>query len=79
MKLFKYSITDERFQYISITEINDDGSIHKRSLVPNMTLKDDEYPEVKALAEEKWTAKIKSDYAKYKSDISKRFKNDDEE
>tara|TARA_R100000781_G_scaffold26778_1_gene19884 strand:- start:4416 stop:4646 length:231 start_codon:yes stop_codon:yes gene_type:complete len=73
MKLTEFKISDDTFKYIAIKELTDDGVIHRRSLTPDMTISDDEYPEIKALAEKEWTAKIKTAYAKHRSDTSKLF------
>ena len=59
-------VTD--YKHIQIREILDTGGYTRRVLTCNMTLADDEYQEVKDIAEAEWTDEVKSAWATFKAE-----------
>ena len=58
-------------KHLSIREISDTGEYHRRSILCNETLADDEHQEVKAKAEEVWTDEVKSAWATFQAEQEK--------
>ena len=55
-------------KHLSIREISDTGGYHRRSILCNETLAEDEHQEVKDKAEEVWTDEVKASWATYKAE-----------
>jgi len=61
MTIDKIEIVTE-FNHLQIRELKNDGTFHRRVLTPDMDLTQ-ESAEIKAIAAQNWTDKIKSDWA----------------
>ena len=67
MKLDKIEVVTE-YKQIQIREITDEGVYYRRFLTPDITLADDEYQEIKDMAEELWTDEVKAAWVTYKAE-----------
>ena len=67
MKLDKIEVVTE-YKHLQIREINDSGGYHRRVLTPDITLADDEHPEIKDKAEELWTDEVKTAWATFQAE-----------
>ena len=66
-KLDKIEVTKEH-KHFHIREIMDDGRYHRRSILCNETLAEDEHQEIKDKAEEVWTDEVKSAWATFQAE-----------
>ena len=66
-KLDKIEVTKEH-KHFHIREIMDDGRYHRRSILCNETLAEDEHQEIKDKAEELWTDEVKSAWATFQAE-----------
>ena len=66
-KLDKIEVTKEH-KHFHIREIMDDGRYHRRSILCNETLADDEHQEIKDKAEELWTDEVKTAWATFQAE-----------
>jgi hypothetical protein len=55
-------------KHLSIREISDTGGYHRRSILCNDVLTDDEHQEVKDKAEEVWTDEVKSAWTTFQAE-----------
>ena len=67
MKLDKIEVVTE-YKHLQIREINDSGGYHRRVLTQDITLADDEHPEIKDKAEELWTDEVKTAWATFQAE-----------
>jgi len=67
MIIDKIDVSKEH-KHLSIREISDTGGYHRRSILCNETLADDEHQEVKAKAEEVWTDEVKASWATFQAE-----------
>ena len=73
MKLDKIEVVTE-YKQIQIREITDEGVYYRRFLTPDITLADDEYQEIKDMAEELWTDEVKNAWATHEATEGAKLK-----
>jgi len=73
MILDKIDISKEH-KHLSIREIMDDGGYHRRAILCNEVLADDEHQEVKDKAEELWTDEVKSAWSTFQAEQEAKLK-----
>ena len=59
-------VTD--YKHLQIREITDSGAFHRRSILCNETLADDEHQDIKDKAEELWTDEVKSAWTTFQAE-----------
>jgi len=59
-------VTD--YKHLQIREMNDDGGYHRRLLMCDRTIAEDEHQEVKDKAEEVWTDEVKASWTKFQEE-----------
>jgi hypothetical protein len=57
-----------KHKHLHIRETTDSGEYHRRSILCNETLADDEHQEIKDKAEAEWTDEVKSAWTTFKAE-----------
>ncbi len=73
MKLDKIEVCTE-YNHLQIREIMDDGKYHRRILMCDSTLADDEHQQIKDQAEELWTDEVKTLYSTWLAEQEAKLK-----
>ena len=67
MVLNRIDVTKEH-KHLHIRETTDSGAFHRRSILCNETLADDEHQEVKDKAEAEWTDEVKTAWTTFQAE-----------